>query len=59
MCGYDPFWLYDWQLDYQCALDMGLNSTKELYERMSDERHNNLDGFGIGTGNIRSDSRNE
>lgn len=38
MCGYEPFYWYDWQLDKECANDMGFDTLQELYEFMSKEK---------------------
>jgi len=38
MCGYDPFWIYDYILDRQCADEMGFETVEELCEYMSEQK---------------------
>ena len=41
MCGYDPFWIYDYILDRQCADEMGFETVQEMYEAMNDDYERN------------------
>lgn len=54
MCGNDPFAIYDYILDRQCAEDMGFNTVQDLYEAMNNDRFKTINESGIGTEDIRS-----
>ncbi|MBQ1769087.1 MAG: hypothetical protein IIZ99_00085 [Turicibacter sp.] len=41
MCGYDPFGIYDYILDRQCADEMGFETVQDLYEAMNDDYERN------------------
>lgn len=41
MCGYDPFYWYDWQLDRQAeAYEHGFETYEEYYNSIQDDKDN-------------------
>lgn len=55
MCGYDPFYWYDWELDRECAERFGFDNLKDYYEwSFNNDRLKTDNGQRVGTDDIRS-----
>ena len=60
MCGYDPFYWYDWELDRECAERFGFDNLQDYYEwSFNNDRLKTDNGQRTGTDDIRSNQRND